>query len=130
MPDYITFDFATRDDCLDQMVPSDLRKLITERDQAKEEVVKLRKDVALLRAEMVCVNDELIKELNAQIGIVQNSKDKAWENRRIVGPDPNAGYMRECEKRIRIAKAAIRSQSTRLMENSVKSLASMSIYKD
>ncbi len=30
----ITFEFATRDDCLDQMVPSDLRQLVAERDAA------------------------------------------------------------------------------------------------
>ena len=30
----ITFDFATRDDCLDKMVPSDLRVLVTQRDSA------------------------------------------------------------------------------------------------
>ena len=30
----ITFEFATQDDCLDKMVPSDLRKLVKERDHA------------------------------------------------------------------------------------------------
>lgn len=34
----ITFDFATRDDCLERMVPSDLRMLIAERDQLREKV--------------------------------------------------------------------------------------------
>lgn len=28
----ITFDFACRDDCLNHMVPSDLRKIVSERD--------------------------------------------------------------------------------------------------
>lgn len=32
----ITFEFATRDDCLDQMVPSDLRALVAERDALKK----------------------------------------------------------------------------------------------
>jgi hypothetical protein len=31
----ITFEFATRDDCLDKMVPSDLRQLVAERDNLK-----------------------------------------------------------------------------------------------
>lgn len=31
----ITFEFACQDDCLDKMVPSDLRKLVNERDQLK-----------------------------------------------------------------------------------------------
>jgi len=30
----IEFEFAKRDDCLDQMVPSDLRHLVVERDMA------------------------------------------------------------------------------------------------
>lgn len=33
----IDFDFATRDDCLDKMVPSDLRQLVRERDEAVTE---------------------------------------------------------------------------------------------
>ena len=34
----ITFEFAVRDDCLDKMVPSDLRQLVAERDHALSEV--------------------------------------------------------------------------------------------
>ena len=37
----ITFDFATRDDCLDQMVPSDLRALVSERDTLQAENERL-----------------------------------------------------------------------------------------
>lgn len=36
----IDFEFACQDDCLDKMVPSDLRKLVAERDAALGEVVK------------------------------------------------------------------------------------------
>ena len=32
----ITFEFATHDDCLDKMVPSDLRVLVAERDRLIE----------------------------------------------------------------------------------------------
>lgn len=34
----IDFEFATRDDCLDRMVPSDLRALVSERDRLQAEV--------------------------------------------------------------------------------------------
>ena len=34
--DEITFEFACRDDCLDKMVPSDLRVLVKQRDNARE----------------------------------------------------------------------------------------------
>lgn len=37
----IDFDFACRDDCLDQMVPSDLRVLVGQRDKALEQVAML-----------------------------------------------------------------------------------------
>ena len=47
----IDFNFSTRDDCLEQMVPSDLRKLVVERDQAEEQLLKLREEAARLRAE-------------------------------------------------------------------------------
>lgn len=33
----IDFDFACQDDCLDKMVPSDLRALISERDRLKDD---------------------------------------------------------------------------------------------
>ena len=42
----ITYDFACRDDCLDTMVPSDLRKLVSERDAAKDEIARLREALA------------------------------------------------------------------------------------
>ena len=34
----ITFEFATHDDCLDKMVPSDLRQLVAERDRLLEAI--------------------------------------------------------------------------------------------
>lgn len=34
----ITFEFACQDDCLDKMVPSDLRKLVAERDALLEAI--------------------------------------------------------------------------------------------
>ncbi len=44
----ITFEFACRDDCLDRMVPSDLRGVVAERDRLRSENEALR---AVLKAE-------------------------------------------------------------------------------
>jgi hypothetical protein len=37
----ITYKFATRDDCLDCMVPSDLREVVVERDKLRDLVDEL-----------------------------------------------------------------------------------------
>lgn len=47
---HITFDFATKDDCLDKMVPSDLRQLVSERDHAIKERDALAAQVGTLRS--------------------------------------------------------------------------------
>ena len=41
----IDFAFACRDDCLDLMVPSDLRILVAERDRLKDEIERLRNHI-------------------------------------------------------------------------------------
>ena len=38
----IDFEFACRDDCLSKMVPSDLRMLVCERDDAVKELEKMK----------------------------------------------------------------------------------------
>ena len=40
----ITFEFATQDDCLDRMVPSDLRVLVAQRDRLQARVAELESD--------------------------------------------------------------------------------------
>lgn len=45
----ITIEFARRDDCLDQMVPSELRVLVTERDTLRTANQRLEGEVARLR---------------------------------------------------------------------------------
>jgi hypothetical protein len=40
MTKYINFDFATHDDCLEKMLPSDLRALVAERDHLRALVDK------------------------------------------------------------------------------------------
>ncbi|GLF57966.1 hypothetical protein VNPA152081_18220 [Pseudomonas aeruginosa] len=49
MSEKIDMEFARRDDCLERMVPSDLRLLISERDKAEAEAQALREEVAELR---------------------------------------------------------------------------------
>lgn len=39
----ITFGFACRDDCLDQLVPSDLRQLVAERDELQRVLSEIAK---------------------------------------------------------------------------------------
>ncbi|MCG6990774.1 hypothetical protein LDP20_02775 [Pseudomonas aeruginosa] len=46
MSEKIDMEFARRDDCIERMVPSDLRLLISERDKAEAEAQALRKEVA------------------------------------------------------------------------------------
>ncbi len=45
MSEKIDMEFARRDDCLERMVPSDLRLLISERDKAEAEAQALREEV-------------------------------------------------------------------------------------
>ena len=42
----ITFEFATQDDCLDRMVPSDLRVLVAQRDRLQARLAMLEDFVA------------------------------------------------------------------------------------
>jgi hypothetical protein len=41
----ITMEFARQDDCLNTLVPSDLRMLVTERDTAEEKVRELEEEL-------------------------------------------------------------------------------------
>ncbi|HGA2772970.1 TPA: hypothetical protein ACIR1N_006037 [Pseudomonas aeruginosa] len=59
MSEKIDMEFARRDDCLERMVPSDLRLLISERDKAEAEAQALREEVAALRARVVVVPERL-----------------------------------------------------------------------
>jgi len=45
----ITMEFARQDDCLDKMVPSDLRQLIGDKDRAEAEIVLLKAQLASLQ---------------------------------------------------------------------------------
>jgi hypothetical protein len=45
----ITFEFACMDDCLNRMVPSDLRKLVAERDNLRAQLAESKKDAERYR---------------------------------------------------------------------------------
>ncbi len=47
----VTFEFATHDDCLDKMVPSDLRDLVAERDELRSLLIESAVKFAAYRDE-------------------------------------------------------------------------------
>jgi len=53
----ITFEFATQDDCLDRMVPSDLRVLVAQRDRLQARVAELE---CMVRAFRACVDLQML----------------------------------------------------------------------
>ena len=59
MEEEITFEFATHDDCLDKMVPSDLRIIVSERDQLRARNAELEAEVERLRKVLVDAKEEL-----------------------------------------------------------------------
>ncbi|MGC7043114.1 hypothetical protein ACP0I1_22325 [Pseudomonas aeruginosa] len=74
MSEKIDMEFARRDDCLERMVPSDLRLLISERDKAEAETQALREEVA--RAEQHR-NDQadLIVSLRTEVAALRMARD-------------------------------------------------------
>ncbi|HHK5520593.1 hypothetical protein [Pseudomonas aeruginosa] len=61
MSEKIDMEFARRDDCLERIVPSDLRLLIGERDKAETEALALREEVAALRVRGLTVSERLVQ---------------------------------------------------------------------
>jgi hypothetical protein len=53
----ITFEFATQDDCLDRMVPSDLRVLVAQRDRLQARMAELE---CMVRAFRACVDLQMV----------------------------------------------------------------------
>lgn len=56
----ITIEFARRDDCLDRMVPSDLRAVVSERDHLRNRINQLEKELTDLEKEIR--GDEFLRE--------------------------------------------------------------------
>ena len=54
----ITFEFATQDDCLDKMVPSDLRVLVAQRDRLQERIEALEGMIKVFRG---CIDTQLLR---------------------------------------------------------------------
>jgi len=63
----ITFEFAVRDDCLDKMVPSDLRQVVAERDHALAEVERLKGHLLQFGVCLHC-GDDIDKTHGCQCG--------------------------------------------------------------
>ena len=82
----ITFEFATQDDCLDRMVPSDLRVLVAQRD-------KLQARVAELVAVAVSVRDDLLlrSEIDSDGTRCVNLSASKWSSFCDVIDDNNSG---------------------------------------
>lgn len=54
----ITFEFACQDDCLDKMVPSDLRKIVRERDELRAERDALAAKVQTVTDAFLCGDED------------------------------------------------------------------------
>lgn len=73
----IDFDFACRDDCLDQMVPSDLRVLVGQRDKALEQVAMLESRLSSATQECAQLRREALEagqyagQLSAELAAVK-----------------------------------------------------------
>ena len=82
----ITFEFATQDDCLDRMVPSDLRVLVAQRD-------RLQARVAELVAVAVSVRDDLLlrSEIDSDGTRCVNLSASKWSSFCDVIDDNNSG---------------------------------------
>jgi hypothetical protein len=57
----ITFEFATQDDCLDRMVPSELRQLVAERDQLRQQLASAHESIEARNKELMKMVQEAEK---------------------------------------------------------------------
>ena len=74
----ITFEFATQDDCLDRMVPSDLRVLVAQRDRLQARVAELYDLIKYAQVDSgVCMCGDDIKDHNQYSG---HSPVDVWDH--------------------------------------------------
>ena len=74
----ITFEFATQDDCLDRMVPSDLRVLVAQRDRLQARVAELYDLIKYAQVDSgVCMCGDDIKDHNQASG---HSSVDVWDH--------------------------------------------------
>jgi len=74
----ITFEFATQDDCLDRMVPSDLRVLVAQRDRLQAQVAQLYNLIKYARVESgVCMCGDNMQDHNQASG---HSPVDVWDH--------------------------------------------------
>lgn len=74
----VTFDFAYRDDCLDRMVPSDLRALVAERDRLRAELAEAKEAVAAEREACAAVAEDTAAGVDAE-SIAAAIRARRWD---------------------------------------------------
>ncbi|HBO7074246.1 TPA: hypothetical protein L4968_005498 [Pseudomonas aeruginosa] len=128
MSEKIDMEFARRDDCLERMVPSDLRLLISERDKAEAEAQALRderdsqqrvaikamEELAALRARVVVVPERLtngdsisrmLREIGCDGDVSYHHAREIWnacldELARLSGKTVSKGLLREVARHL------------------------------
>ncbi|HHK9462859.1 TPA: hypothetical protein ACQZGC_003180 [Pseudomonas aeruginosa] len=88
MSEKIDMEFARRDDCLERMVPSDLRLLISERDKAEAEAQALRDE----RDSQQRVAIKAMEELAALRARVVVAPERKLLNAGVPGLNRNSGW--------------------------------------
>jgi hypothetical protein len=74
MARYIDINFARRDDCLDNMTPSDLRMLVAERDELLEQRDKMLGMIKALSGSPNIINTRLKIQARGLINEIEQSK--------------------------------------------------------
>ena len=74
----ITFEFATKDDCLDKMVPSDLRVLIGQRDRAEATIEQQAEDIESLKG-LLDLQGVIVEEQRQRIEELETTIREAYE---------------------------------------------------
>ncbi|MBU0538886.1 MAG: hypothetical protein KKF24_13395 [Gammaproteobacteria bacterium] len=77
----ITFEFATQDDCLDRMVPSELRQLVAERDQLRQQLASAHESIEARNKELMKIVQEAEKaqpEAGGAVGELRHVKDATF----------------------------------------------------
>lgn len=89
----INYEFACQDDCLDKMLPSDLRQLVNERDQAYRNIDALtaERDAFAIRLED---SEEQYSELHnknsalkAQVEALRDAGQRLWDSPESTSPE-------------------------------------------
>lgn len=79
----INFEFATKDDCLNYIIPSDLRALVSERDKAEQRIEALERESTQRGARMQIMRDWM-----------EETPERLWGDlwQMFLGEHPNSDY--------------------------------------